>query len=80
MKGAPSEELIDAQKAIQALLNKEYPDQVLVDFALVTFSVSTDMDTLEDNPQYEVYSSTQYPHIVSGLLSYGVDYFDRDEE
>lgn len=75
-----SEELIAVQKAIQDLLNKEYPDQVLVDFALVTFSVSTNMDTLEDRPKYEIYSSTGYPHVVSGLLSYGVDYFDKDED
>lgn len=72
----PSDELIAAQKAIQTLLNKEYPDQVLVDFVCVTFSVSTDMDTLEDRPKYQLYSNTSYPHVVAGLLDFGVEFFE----
>lgn len=76
MMQQPSEKLVAVQKAVQELLNEEYPDQVLVDFALVSFSVSTDMDTLEDKPKYKVYSSTGYPHTVVGLLAYGVDFFE----
>lgn len=73
------EEYQAAHKAIQALLNKDRPDHVLMDFALVTFSVSTDMDTLKDKPKYEIYSSSQYPHINSGLFAYGCSYFDAAE-
>ena len=74
-----SEEYLEAHKAIQALLNKDRPDHVLMDFALVTFSISTDMDTLKDKPKYDIFSSSQYPHVNSGLFSYGCAFFDDAE-